>query len=266
MRIPSLAAVLLCAPVSFAQTPTSPTIEKGTVAAEAVEVVRAKPDLAKLYFTVVVKNGDATTASDENTEQSKQFTEALGKLQLAGVKVIDQPLRVNRVETQNRMGIANSPFIQEFHAVRTVAVTVSNKDTDKLRTAMEKVQQEAAKQNVSGETGSASYNGMSYERNAPVKVVFARETGWEDDTVTALGKATKRALQRAEAMATGAGLKLGEVLSIGEPTQPVPQTQTIYNYAGSTTGGAVAADTQDELIDGELVRKVRVRVVVAVGK
>ena len=266
MRIASFVGILVCAPIAFAQSPTAPVIERGTVTAEAVEVIRARPDLAKLYFTVLVKNGDPVTASDENGEQSKQFSEAITKLSLAGVKVVDQPMRVNRVEAQNR-NVGNAPFIQEYHAVRTVVVSVSNKDTDKLRTVMEKVQQEAAKQGVSGEAGNASYNGMGYERNAPVKVVYGRETGWDDDTVSALSKATKRALQRAEAMATGAGLKLGEIVSIGEPTQPGPQTQTIYNYAGSpASSGASTADTQDELIDGELVRKVRVRVVVAVGK
>jgi uncharacterized protein YggE len=262
MRTTSPLFVLLLTPVALGQTPAA---DKGTVTAEAVELVRAKPDLAKLYFTVINKNGDATIATDENAEQTKVFAEAIHKLDLAGVKVASQALRVNRVETQNRMGGGNNiPFIPEFHAVRTVLVSVSSKDADKLRANLERVQQEAAKQGVSGETGNASYNGMSYERNAPVRLVYTRQDGWDDDTVAALGKATKRAIQRAEAMATGAGLKVGEVLSIGEPTTAGPQT--VYNYAGTYTTTAQSGDPQDEFIDGELVRKVRVRVVVAVGK
>ena len=263
MRTASPLVVLLFATTAGAQTPAA--IDKGTVTAEAVEVVRVKPDLAKLYFTVIVKNGDATIATDENTEQSKAFAEGIHKLDLAGVKVASQPLRVNRVETQNRLGGGNNiPFIPEYHAVRTVLVTVSSKDADKMRVNLEKVQQEAAKQGVSGETGNASYNGMAYERNAPVRLVYARQDGWDDDTVVALGKATKRAIQRAEAMATGAGLKMGEVLSVSEPTTIGPQT--VYNYAGTYVSSAQTADPQDEYLDGELVRKVRVRVVVAVSK
>jgi uncharacterized protein YggE len=265
MRIPLPAVVLLFAPVALAQ---SPLPEKGTVTAEATEVVRGKPDLAKLYFHVLVKNADATTATDEAAEQAKQFTAALDKLGLSGVKVSALPQRVTRVETQNR-NVPNAVFNPEYHAARTVLVSVTAKDPDKLFAAVEKVQAEAARQGVAGESsGNASYNGFTYERNAPVRVVFARDGGWEADTAKALAAATKKAVARAAAMAEGAGLKAGEVVSIGEPPAAVIGTQTIYNYAG-VSGAAVAgmvADPQDEFVDGELVRKVRVRVVMTVGK
>lgn len=259
---------LLSAPVLFAQSTV--TAEKSTITAEAVEVMRAKPDQAKLYFTILIRNNDATTAGDENTEQTKQFADAIDKLKLKGVKASGFSQRLNRVEIQNRMGGNPNPiFVPEYHAARTVVVSATDPDPDRLQTMVEKVQQEAAKQGVGGETGGASYNGMNYERNAAVRVVYSRRDGWDDQTTEALKKATKKALTRAEAMAAGAGLKVGEVVSIGEPGGAVPQSQTIYNYSNYSSGvgnTASAADSQDEFTDGELVRRVRVRVVVAVGK
>lgn len=264
MRIAFPFMALVIGSIATGQTPTPP--ERATVTAEAVEVVRAKPDLAKLYFALVIKNGDAATASDENTEQTKLLTAAIAKLRLDGVTVIDQPQRVSRVETQNRAAPGNMPFIPEFHAVRPIVVTVSHADPDKLQAAVERVQYEAAQLGVSGETGNATYNGMSYERNAPVRLVYERRAGWEDDTTEALARATKQAVQRARAMAEGAGLKAGEVLSVSEvpPTGP----QTVYNYAGNPAASAAGhtADARDEFTDGELVRRVRVRVVLAVGR
>jgi hypothetical protein len=176
---------------------------------------------------------------------------------------------VTRVETQNR-NVPNAAFTAEYHAARTVLVSVTAKDADKLFAAVEKVQTEAARQGVAGESsGNANYNGFTYERNAPVRVVYARDGGWEADTAKALAAATKKAVARAEAMAEGAGLKAGEVVSIGEPSVAVIGNQTIYNYAGVSgmvAAGGQVADPQDEFVDGELVRKVRVRVVMTVGK
>jgi uncharacterized protein YggE len=263
--LPVLVA-LLAVPPAGAQTPPA-AADKNTVTAEAVEVIRARPDQAKLYFTVLVKNPDAVTATDESGEQTKQFVDAIDKLKLKGVKAAGLSQRLNRVETQNR-NVANAPFVPEFHAARSVVVTVTDPDPDKLPGLVEKVQQEAAKQGVGGDgPGNATYNGFNYERNSPVRVTYSRRDGWDEETVGALGKATKKALARAEAMAAGAGLKLGEVLSIGEPATTIG-SQTIYNYANYSSGvgnTSTAADAQDEFTDGELVRKVRVRVVVAVS-
>jgi uncharacterized protein YggE len=265
----SVAAVLLVGSVALAQTPPAAP-ERGTVTAEATEVIRARPDQAKLYFTVVVKNPDAATSVDENAEQAKQFLAAIDKLQLKGVKAVGMPQRVNRVESQNRLG-NNNAFVPEFHAARGVVVSVSAPDADKLAGLVEKVQQEAAKQGVGGEGGAgATYNGFGYERSAPVRIAYSLKGGWDDLITPALGTATKKAVARAEAMAAGAGLKLGEVVSISEPVTAIG-SQTIYNYANSgissgvgNTGGA--ADSQDEFVEGELIRRVRVRVVVEVKK
>ena len=268
MRFP--VSALLFAAFPLAAPAQTPPPGQGAVTAEATEVVRAKPDRARVTFTVSVKGSEAMGVSEENDAVTKQFVEAIDKLKLGGVKANPGAVRIDRVETQPiNGGIGGGvQFVPSFHAARPVVVTVEDADPAKLRAAVDKVQQEGAKQGVSGEPGNSSYNGRAYERTAGVRVTCARTEGWDDLTAAALTKATRKATQRAEAMAAGAGLKLGEVISIGEPTDPAPQTVTTYNYAGS--GSALAptqsADSLETYVDGELVRKIRVRVVYATSK
>lgn len=259
MRVPVAALLFAALPAAVvAQTTPAP----GTVTAEATEVVRAKPDRAKLSYTVTFRNGEAAAATDENEALTKEFTDAIDKLKLKGVKAVGGAVRVDKVETQPLNGV-NPQFVPQYSAARTVVVTVADADPVALLAAVDKVQQAAGKLGVSGEMGNSSYNGRAYERVATVKVTYSREDGWDDLSAAALTKATKRAMQRAEAMAAGAGLKLGEAVSIGEPDGP--QSVTTYNYAGSG-GSTQTADSQDVYVDGELVRKIRVRVVYATVK
>ena len=65
-------------------------------------------------------------------------------------------------------------------------------------------------------------------------------------------------MERATLLAEGANLKVVEVTSIEEPREPTVPNQAI-NYIYGTT------DQQDDLTDGELVLKVRVRVTVRVA-
>ncbi len=267
MRSSHLALLLAALPaIATAQSPAKPT-----VSAEATEVIRAKPDTARVVFTVASRNADADTASTDTDTLVTQFTDALTKLKLAGVKATSDPLRVDRIELTNNRGIVG-PGVGEFNAVRAVVVTVSDDDPAKLVTLLEKVQKEAAKQNVGGEMGPASYNGFQYEKNGGVRVAYTRaEAGWEEATNAAVTKATQRAMKKAEALATGAGLKLGDLVSVGELPADAPKAATPLvaatigssAYGGGTANPGVTADTLDSFIDGELVRRVKVRVVYA---
>lgn len=258
--------ILLCGlamlPPAFAQNTAKPTIT-----AEATEVIRAKPDTARIAFTVASRNADSDNASSDNDTITQQFVDAINKLKLTGVKAAADPMRIDRVELAgNRGGVG----LGEFNAVRAIVVTATEADPTKLATLVDKVQREAAKQGVGGEMGPANYNGMQYERNGGVKVAYSRaEASWDEATTTAIGKATKRAMQKAEAMATGAGLKLGDLVSVGEVTADalratpplVSTTTTAAQFLGGTVNAGVSADTLDAYVDGELVRKVKVKVV-----
>jgi len=257
--------ILLCGlaalPPAFAQTP------KPTVTAEATEVIRAKPDTARIAFTVASRNADSDTATGDNDTLTQQFTDAINKLKLTGVKASTDPMRIDKVELAGNRG--GGIGVGEFNAVRNVVVTATEADPTKLATLVEKVQKEAAKQGIGGELSPASYNGMQYERNGGVKVAYSRaEAAWDEATTAAIGKATKRAMQKAEALATGAGLKLGDLVSVGEvadvPKGAIPVISTTVGatpFLGGTVNPGVTTDTLDAFVDGELVRKVKVKVV-----
>lgn len=262
MRYLAFALLFALPAVAVAQAPA-----KGTVTAEVTEVIKARPDTARLAFAIVARNADADTATGDNDTQTKQFVEAVEKLKLTGVKVTAEQLRVDRVELTNNRGGASGT---EFGAVRAVVVTATDADPEKLAAVVDKVQREAPKLGATGEVGSAVYNGFQYERSGSVKVAYSRaDSGWEEQTAAALTRGAKRATQRAEAMAAGTGLKLGELLSVGEVTDAAHAAAAVVGPAaagGATVNPGVTADTLDQYVDGELVRKIRVRVVYATTK
>lgn len=258
--------ILLCGlavlPPAFAQT-------KPTVTAEATEVIRAKPDTARIAFTVASRNADSDTASGDNDTLTQQFIDAINKLKLTGVKAAADPMRIDKVELAGNRG--GGVGVGEFNAVRNVVVTATETDPTKLSALIDKVQKEAAKQGVGGELSPASYNGMQYERTGGVRVAYSRaEAAWDEVTTAAIGKATKRAMQKAEALAAGAGLKLGDLVSVGEvadnqkaPAAVVTTGVMATPFLGGTVNAGLSADTLDAFVDGELVRKVKVKVVFA---
>jgi len=81
-----------------------------------------------------------------------------------------------------------------------------------------------------------------------------------------LAAATEKAMSNAAAIAKGAGLRVDNVVSIEEigetPSASVPASASPY---ASLLGLSNSPET-DGYADGELVRKVRVRVKVAVAK
>jgi len=257
------AAVLLSATLSAfaaAQTPVV-AVPPGNIAVEAQEVVRQKPDTVKLYMKVEVKNSEAAQASDEASDEVKKMADGLTKLKLAGVTVSTPQQRVVRSEVMpNRGGAA--PGMVEYRVIRPVQVVVSDADPVKFATTVEKVQLEAFKLGLISDMASDNYTYNSstgqQEKNSPIRAVYSRKGGWEELTGPALEKATKKARAKAEALAAGAGVKLGDVLSVSEvPTYP---NSPGYNYG---SGVAATGEPEDEFVDGELARKVRVRVVYA---
>jgi len=260
------ALALLIAPVALAQTP-----QPGTVTADATEVVRVKPDQARIVLSARIRSPDASTASDETAEQTKKFTEAVDKLKLKGVKVSAAPLQTAKGAEDNSGGVrvigpggaggAIAP--KEVQATREVTVIVSDGDFAALADAVEKVQREAYAAGLSGAKGATGYNPFGNTDGERIKVTYHRKDGSDEATAAALSKATKKATARAEAIASGLGMKLGGVVSAGEvdPPAEAASSATKIVYGSDTT-----ESTKDDLVDGELVRTVRVRVVFNVVK
>jgi uncharacterized protein YggE len=252
--------------VALAQTPpATPAPTGGNIAVEAVEVVRQKPDTVKLYMKVEARNSEASAASDEATDEAKKMTDGLAKLKLTGVTVAALPQRTVRTEVLNR----NVPGGQgqgqvEYRVVKPITVTVTESDPDKFAAAAEKVQMEAFKLGLMPDltNDNTSYNPSTgqQEKNSPFRAVYSRKGGWDELTGPALEKATKKARAKAEALAAGSGVQLGAVSSLTEVLGYNPNQYGYNPYGGVVS---TAADPEDSLVDGELVRQIRVRVVFA---
>ena len=251
-------AVILGGSLAAAQAPAA-----NTISAEASEILRVAPDVARIQFAVVAKDGIAETAADENDKLAKDLLAAITKLKLNGVKVTSQTMKISKVESgDNNAPVApgggNVPMLKaDYRAVRTVTVTVKDADAEQLQTNVTKIQKEAAKIGVAGDSTANVYNGFGNERQNAVRVTYGLQAGWDDKSKDVLTKLTKRALERATLLAEGAGLKVAGVIAIDEPREPTVPNATTNIIYGITEAG-------DELTDGELVSKVRVRVTVRV--
>ena len=249
-------AVILGGSLAAAQAPAA-----NTISAEASEILRVAPDVARIQFAVVAKDGIAETAADENDKLAKDLLAAITKLKLNGVKVTSQTMKISKVESgDNNAPVApgggNVPMLKaDYRAVRTVTVTVKDADAEQLQTNVTKIQKEAAKIGVAGDSTANVYNGFGNERQNAVRVTYGLQAGWDDKSKDVLTKLTKRALERATLLAEGAGLKVAGVIAIDEPREPTVPNATTNIIYGITEAG-------DELTDGELVTKVRVRVTV----
>jgi uncharacterized protein YggE len=264
-HVVALSLVAFAAP-AFAQTPPPPVVP-GTVTAEAAEVVRVKPDQAKVYVTAASRNADPATASDEAGELAKKFADLVTRLKVKGLKAVADPVKVAKLVDERSMvlrgggigGVAAPPA--DTQASQQLVITITDPDPKALADAVDKVQREAIKEGLTG----AAPDGMLSTRYTSdmVKVAYLKQDGIDDLLAAALGKATKKATARAEAIAGGLGMKLGAVVSADElPAGGDPTSALVTTSALSR--GSTAVSPSAELVEGELVRTVRVRVVYAV--
>lgn len=244
-------------PVVFGQVP-APVTPPNTISAEATETVRVAPDVARLTFSVVTKDALAETSFTENEVLAKDLLANIGKLKMTGLKITSQSYKIAKIESVlNGAPIApggNQPTKSDFRTMRTIVIILKDSDVDQLQVNIGLIQKEAAKVGVTGDSTGMSYNGMGYENLNTVRVSYGLQSGWDDRSKDVLAKVTKRALERAQLLAEGAGLKVVEIVSITEPT-----STTVVNYVNGVV------DPSD-LVDGELVQKVNVRVTVRVSK
>lgn len=259
MRTHTLALALALTGSALAVAQTPPPVP-GTVTAEATEVVRVKPDQAKVYVTATSRNADASTASDEAADLAKRFTQELQRMQVKGLKATADAVKVVKM-TDDRVilrGGAVPP--SEMQASQQVVVTLTDADPKALTEAVEKVQREAIKEGLTGAAADSAPLSTRYATDT-VRVAYTLNSGMEDLLTAALTKATKKATARAEAIAAGLGKKLDAVVSADE--LPAGADPSAVLTASSLTRGTTV-NPSAELVEGELVRTVRVRVVYAV--
>ena len=243
--------------VASAQTPAPAA---NTISAEASDTLRAAPDVARITLQVVTKDPVAETATDENEKLTKDLLATLTKLKIAGAKVTAQSLKIAKIDGAADPNMPNNPIPKsDCRAVRAVTITVREVDAERLQDAVARIQKEAAKLGVAGDSPMSIYTGLGTEKQNVVKVSYGLQAGWDDRSKEVLGKLTKRALERATLLAEGAGLKVVDVLTIDEPRDLFTPAATMGYVYG-------AGEQPDDLTDGELVLRVRVRVTVRVSK
>jgi hypothetical protein len=134
---------------------------------------------------------------------------------------------------------------------------------------VEKITQTAAAQGITGDKPQADSSGLNPflggTRNG-ARVVYSSKSGWETPLAAGLSSATEKALASAKAIARGAGLRIENVVSIEEiaeaPHASAPAAASPY----ASLFGLSSSPAEDDYADGELVRKVRVKVKVTVVK
>jgi len=256
----ALALTLTGSALTFAQT-SQPL--PGTVTAEATEVVRVKPDQAKVYATASSRNADATVASDEAADLAKRFTQEVQKMPGKGLKATADAVKVSRMTDERVVLRGGAVPPTEMHASQQVVITITDADPKTLTEAVEKVQRAAIKEGLTGSAADAYPLSSRYSTDT-VRVAYLKQDGMDDLLTAALGKATKKATARAEAIATGLGMKLGAVVAAEELSGTAGAAADPAGTFGTSALRATAVSTAGDLVEGELLRTVRVRVVYAV--
>lgn len=258
MRRLFFALLLLSPMIANAQTPPGGGPSQNTVTAEGSETVRLTPNLARIHLVAHSQNEDSDVAGEEVAEKAKKFVDAVGKLQLKTVKASLVPLKAGKSgggEDFSPRRPVEAP--KTFTVTRGVVVTVTDADFASLSAAVEKVQRLALKNDLGGEEPQDDYRSYRPGDGGIIGVRYSRTEGEQELLTAALAKATKKAASRAEAIASGLGMKLGAVVSATELPSESRSGSGRYSLGG---------DAEDELVDGELVRTVRVKVVYAVSK
>lgn len=271
--IPAFGLLFAVAPLGLAQSPM-------TITAEGVVSVSIKPDQAKIYLNVESKAGDATGAVEVGNLARKELVAAIEKLGVKGASLTALPQKITKDRANpNQFGVAvggpggapPAPPAETYSTTQLVICTVAQADPFKLVEAVEKVTRAAASQGITGDKAQADsgvLNPFMGSTKTGARVVFSSQSGWDDPIAAGLSKATQKALANAKAIAAGAGLKVEGVLSVDEICENAPAVNApaeanpyarLFGLGGSTPG-------EDEYADGELTRKVRVRLRVAATK
>mgnify|MGYP001108679422 CR=1 FL=1 len=188
-RVGAFATIfLLTGTFLTAQYPQRP--EKPAVRATGEGTVSAKPDRAQIQIGVVT---EATTAQAAASQNAKQTTEVIAELRRVLPAGADLQTSGYSLQPNYRSGPREAPRIVGYIASNTVRVTIDD------LTSVGKVIDAATA------TGANQIRGIHFM----VKDEQALRA-------QALRAAVAQARRNAEAMASGLGLKLGQVLSVEE--------------------------------------------------
>jgi hypothetical protein len=176
--------------------------EKRTIQTTGTGTIRVRPDHARVFFGVQTFAPTVKQARGQNAAQTKQVTGSLGSLKIPDLKMKSTNMTVELVQSE---GDGRVPKILGYRVTNTFTVLVHQDDAEQLGPLASRVLDTAL------ESGA----------NQVQQIVFFREDD-KDARREALVKAVQDARANAEAMASGAGKKVLDVINIdGQPQYEV---------------------------------------------
>ncbi len=175
--------------------------------------INTAPDQAQMTFSIETRANTAADAASQNATQTTAVLTALQRLLGAGADIKTTGYSVSPVYTYPPGG---QPVLTGFSAVNSIQVTIAN------------INQVGATLDTGTQAGATRVQGIFFSLKDPEPV-----------RLQALRQAAQRARTHADAMAGGAGLRLGNVLAIDEGSAP----PRVLNFAGDTALGAAAPST-----------------------
>ncbi len=191
-----------------------------TMSMSAEGRVTAKPDLAIVNVGVVTSAKTAKLAQDDNNKNINQVTDAVKKL---GIK--DEDITTSNFSVYpNYVYTSGKNVVDGYQANQTLTVKIH--DIDKSNDTLNKVL------DVAVASGSNQLQGVSFGFNDPDSFKQQART-----------QALDKAKQKAQELASQAGLKLGKIVSISEDGggYPTPMPYAVDSKMGM--GGAVSNES-----------------------
>ena len=214
-----LSVFTLFGPIARAQAPVGPT--RPFVVAFGDATVSTKPDEARVQFSVVTQAPTAQTASTQNANQVTAVLAAMRSLGIPEESLRTLSYSLNPNYSTPRDG--TQPVIVGYTASNTVEVRISDLSSSLIGRVIDS----------SIQAGANRVQGLSF--------------GLKDDQplrLQALKMATSQAKARADAMASGIGLRTGAAVAI--------QEGSAVNIQPLRLGGVAASDATTPVETGSV--------------
>lgn len=206
--------------------------EKRAIHTSGSATVRAKPDSARVFFSVITLAPSIREARADNGARVKKVLEALHDLKIPDLKMKSSDVNVELV--QSRHDHDTLPKVIGYRVTNSFTVLVQNNDAEKLGSEASRVLDTALEKGV----------------NHVQQIVFFKKDLAEARR-QALSKAVEDATTNARALAVGAKVNLTDTISIsGQPAYHYHGQQLAQVNAFAPAGGGEGGDTP--LVAGDL--------------
>jgi hypothetical protein len=212
--------------------------KQAKITATGTGIVNTKPDQAKISLGVLTTAPNAEKAQQQNAALVNKVNDALSKAGIAKDKMETKGYSIWPEYNYPKDGDNKPPTISSYRCSNTLIVTV-----DDIKKAGELIDKAVA-------AGANQVENIQFQKKDPAPQ--QRE---------ALQKGCKEARLKAEAMAKGLGVKLGEIASVEESSAAVPLSQNRYGSMMKDEANADLGSASTDIQPGELEVSATVTVV-----